>query len=419
MKSKTNKISPIMVVCLLVLLVVTVIGLQAIFTTLSEGHIHTNTTQHVPWGLWVAGYVFFLGLSAGSFLLSTLVYVFKIKKLEPVGPLALTQALVCLLLGGMLIALDLGHPERMYKIWLSPNSESIMSWMGNMYVVYILVIIAELYFVLRSRFAQFVKDGTGPTGLYRFFTLGRLETDEKSRKTDYAWLMRLGIFGILVAVIVHGGVGGIFAFSRARPYWFGGLFPIFFLVSALASGGALLTFLAAFIMPMDRVKKLELVRSLAILTVGLLAIDALLLTSEIVVSLYAANTNENESWAIVLTGAYKWVFWWIQIMIGMVIPFIIVGLPSTRNSTGWLGTAGALVVVGMMGARLNIVIPGQIIPAFKTMAEAYHHTRFELGYYPSSVEWLAAIGVAAIGVWLVFAAHKLLPLYDESAEKTA
>src|SRR3989338_4554918 len=96
----------------LLLIVMTVLGLPAIFGVLKGGHDVVNTTQHVPWGLWVAFYIFLLGLSAGSFLLSTLVYVFGVKRLEPVGPLALLQAILCLILGGMLIILDLGHPER-------------------------------------------------------------------------------------------------------------------------------------------------------------------------------------------------------------------------------------------------------------------------------------------------------------------
>ena len=63
-------------------------------------------------------------------------------------------------------------------------------------------------------------------------------------------------------------------------------------------------------------------------------------------------------------------------------------------------------------------IPGQIIPAFENLAESYLHSRFELGYYPSSVEWLVALGVASLGVWIMFAAHKFLPLYEESVEKS-
>ena len=106
---------------LAILLAATLVGLKAIVTVLADGHIGAATTQHVPWGLWVAAYIFLLGLSEGAFLLFTLGYVFGVKKLEAAGPLALVQAFLCLVLGGALIVLDLGHPERMYLVLFSMN----------------------------------------------------------------------------------------------------------------------------------------------------------------------------------------------------------------------------------------------------------------------------------------------------------
>ena len=76
-----------------------------------SGPLHEGTTQFVTWGIWVSGYIFFLGLSAGSFLISTLIYVFGVKQLEEAGPAALVQAFGCLVLGGILIVLMPGIPN--------------------------------------------------------------------------------------------------------------------------------------------------------------------------------------------------------------------------------------------------------------------------------------------------------------------
>ena len=91
-----------------------------------NGPIDEGTTQLVPWGIWVSGYIFFLGLSAGSFLISTLIYVFGVKQLEEAGPAALVQALGCLLLGGILIVLDAGHPSE--YTWSCYTSIPLPSW---------------------------------------------------------------------------------------------------------------------------------------------------------------------------------------------------------------------------------------------------------------------------------------------------
>ncbi len=405
-------------VAYLALLIATAFGLRAIMKTLMEGHIHESTTQLIPWGLWVCMYIFFLGLSAGSFLLSTLIYVFGVKRLEGAGPMALLQALGCLALGGMLILLDLGHPGRMYLVLASFNPTSVMAWMGIFYNLYILVVLFELYFALRPHFAQRILAGEGPVGLYRLLALGNLSLEPGAMARDAKWLKLLGIMGIPVAIVVHGGVGAIFAVAKARPYWFGGLFPIVFLVSALASGGALLTFLMATYSRLPSAEKFDLVQSLAHLAIGLLVFDLLLLTSEILTEFYGGIPTDVTAWRLTLFGPYWWVFWFVQIGVGAVVPIALVALPGTRGRTGALGFAGLLVVLGMVGARLSIVIPAQIPPVLPHLVGAYNHPRFASGYFPSANEWLVVVGVAALGVWAFLISIKLIPL-EAAAPKPA
>jgi len=58
-----------------------VIGLIGLLDRFTSGHTHANYGSYVPWGLWVAGYIYLMGLSAGVFLMSSLVFVFRIKVL--------------------------------------------------------------------------------------------------------------------------------------------------------------------------------------------------------------------------------------------------------------------------------------------------------------------------------------------------
>ena len=70
-----------------VLFILSIIGIVAIFKIFLQGHIITNATQNTPWGLWVATYLYFIGLSAGAFLLSSLIYVFRKSSLKQPGML--------------------------------------------------------------------------------------------------------------------------------------------------------------------------------------------------------------------------------------------------------------------------------------------------------------------------------------------
>ncbi len=365
----------------------TLVGGWAVFSTLMRGHIVVNTTQHVPWGLWVALYIFFLGLSAGSFLLSTLIYVFGVKRLEPVGPLALLQALGCFLVGGFLIIMDLGHPFRIYKVFVTMNTSSVMAWMGVFYLVFVVIVLGMLRCALRS---------------------GRQRGEARMR--DARWLKGLGILGIPVAIIMLGGEGAIFAVAKARPNWYGGFLPVIFLISALASGAALLTFLTVAWSGEPRERKLPLVQNLARMMIGILCVDLFLLMSGVFVTLYGFVPQEVIGMKLTLFGPYWWVFWIVQLALGALVPLWIVFSPRRAASVRWLGGAGFLVMLGILGAKLNMVIPPLIAPVFSTLPEAYHHVRNSLGYIPSLHEWLVAVFAFALGIWLLLGVARVLPL---------
>lgn len=399
----------------LMLWLATVVGLVAIIQRFSQGLIVTNMTQNVPWGFWIALYIYFIGLSAGSFLLSTLIYVFGVKRLEAIGRMALFQALLCMLIGLFLIFIDLGHPERFYKVITSLNPTSVLSWESVLYTIYCVIILFELYYAMRIDFIKLAQQPGKLQGLYKIFTLGSRDTAVTSADNDRKWLKVLGIIGIPIAIGVHGGTGAIFAVAKARPLWFSGLFPIVFLVSALASGGALLTFLTALFFHKTPEEKKNLVRSLAHMTVGFLCLDILLLMSEMLVALYGGIPQEVAGWRMTYSGYYGGVFFWLlQLGIGGLLPIILVAHPKTGSSVGGLGLASFLIVLGVLGVRINIVIPPLINPVFEHFPDAYHHFRYALGYAPSINEWLVSLGSIAFVVWGLLIANKILPLSGTS-----
>lgn len=395
----------------LALAAVAVVGLGAMAVRFRDGLIVTNLTQHVPWGWWIVLYIYFIGLSAGAFLLSTLIYVFGFRRLEPAGPTALIQALGCMMIALFLIFVDLGHPERFLNVFLHWNHSSVLAWESLFYTVYMTVIVGELYLLLRPRLAEQAQRGGALAGVFRIVALGREIPDSAWKAKAARWVKVLGLIGIPVAIGVHGGTGAIFAVAKARPNWFSGLFPIIFLVSALASGGGLLTLLTAAFSRAPGDKKQALVQQLAYLTVGFVVFDFGLLSSEILVTEYGEIVHEEIGWQLVLFGPYWWVFWFMQLGCGFVLPLLLVALP-TRRSTAWLGLAGASVAVGILGTRVNIVIPPLIQPALEGMPAAYHHPRFAWGYFPSMNEWLVGLGTIALGILVFLAARRIIPLEE-------
>lgn len=391
-----------------VLAVLFVIGGSAIVYRLVEGLSVTNLNQFVPWGAWIVFYIFFVGLSAGAFLLSTLIFVFGMEQYEKVGRYALFTAFVCMIVALTFVFLDIGRMERFWHSLAYWNILSMLSWEVRFYLVYVVLLMTELYFSMRVDLITRSREGTGWVAkLSKWLTLGSTDTSEESQKKDHRWMKILGILGIPIAIIgVHGGTGTLFAFVKAQPYWNSALFPIVFVVSALVSGTALLT---AMYVIQNKVRGREvdvpMVKGLANLMVFFLAIDLLLEFYEFLVGFYNLEPAEMAIFKVMFTGPFSWSFWGVQILLGSVVPIVIVASKKLRDNVWWLMAAAILIVVGIIGVRFNIVVPTQIVHPLEGMPHGY--------YSPNLVEWLASIGVVAMGLIIYSFGAKWLPLEVE------
>jgi molybdopterin-containing oxidoreductase family membrane subunit len=390
-------------------------GSWAWYDRWANAHENANYGSLVPWGLWVAVYIYFIGLSAGSFLVSSLVYVFQIKRFENIGRLALFTAVVTLLLAVLSISADLGHTFRAWHVLVYPNFLSPMAWMIWLYSGYFLLVVLELWFVLRYDLVLGAKGQGLRATLYRILTFWSKDESEATRASDRQIVRILATIGVPLAVMFHGGVGSLFGVIASRAGWHGGLFPILFLVSALASGGALLVVVSAVFQDGLR-RNRDTVVALGTLVLGLLLIDILFQVSEALVGFYGNEPDKVESLKLIYSGPYWWVFWFWQIGIGTLIPLAILALP-TRKDPRMVAGACLLIAAGFLAVRLNIVIPGLASEQVKGLSDAFSSSRVTTDYTPSGMEWLFSLGIVGIGLVLFGVGEWLLPSHTDNASE--
>ena len=184
----------------------------------------------MPWGLWVAVYLFFLGLTAGAFLITILTYVFRVKIFAPVGPLSAFTVLVALTCEVIIITLDLGHIFRVYRFLITPGFTSMIFWMivftNAMLVIYLL----ECFFLLRENLIHWAQE-TRTAGAAEFI-VSELRQDlltvTPDRAADQRRVRLLSIISLPVGLIFYGINGAIFAILLNRPIWNGALTPLIF-----------------------------------------------------------------------------------------------------------------------------------------------------------------------------------------------
>ncbi len=401
------------VILALVWAVAFVAGAYGLLLRFTLGHEIANYGSYVPWGLWVAMYIYFIGLSAGAFLLSSLIYVGGIRKLERIGKLALFTAFVTLVSGLLTIWLDLGHQERFWEVYTRPNFFSMMAWMVWLYTAYFILVLVEMWLALRADLVVAKQRGGFGGRLAGLLSLGNNDKSAAGLARDRKALKIVGTVGVPLAIAFHGGVGALFGVVGARPYWNSPLYPILFLVSALASGGALLTFVVAALWPDRRSPEFrDLVSLLGRMVLALLALDLLFEWAEISINLYASIPAAANAYRESLFGPNWWLFWLVHLALGSLVPILL--LMFRPRSVGWVGLAGFLIAATFLAVRIDIVVPGQVIPEIRGLEAAYQEAGLSFQYAPSGVEWLVGLFVMAVAILLFTIGYKGLPLVSNN-----
>ncbi len=391
-----------------------VAGAYGLYDRFATGHTNVSYGSYIPWGLWIGAYIYLVGISAGAFLISALVYAFGIKKLEKIGKLALFTAVISLAVAMFSVFLDLGRPERAWRLMFATNFGSMMGWMIWLYTAYFVLLLVELWFALRADFVAWSVRTDLAGKLAGFLTFGQRNVSADKLARDRKLLRVLGTLGVPLAIAFHGGVGALFGVVGARPYWNTGLTPIMFLIGALCSGGALLTFVTFVFGPnQGSAEHKETVLFLGKIALGLLMFDVLLEWAEYSIGLYSAIPADVASMKLVLFGPYAWVFWGVHIGLGVVVPLLL--MLFQPKSAFWVAVAGLLIAITFFTVRLNIVIPGLAVPEIQGLGEAFAGPGLNFDYLPTLTEWLVQVWAISAGLLAFLIGYQVLPIVREQS----
>ncbi len=350
-------------------------GAWGIFTRLTTGHVEANYGSYVVWGLWVAMYLFFVGIAAGSFMLATLDLLFRVELFRGMGRLALFLALITLGAGLVHIWLDLGHLDRIWKVYAQGNIFSVMGQIVWGYTI----------FGLLTAFALVL-------------TLDWFKTP--------TWLLRVVmIVGLGLSLFLSGAVGALLGVQVARPFWHVGLFPVQFPIFSLGSAMALLLAVWAFFGPRNDPRYKQQIKVLALGVVILQLVKTYFVWADFSQSMYGGVPMNVHAVEEVLFGQYWWAFWLLQIGVGTVIPLVILLVPSLRERYWLAGAAAVMVLFGFGVARANIVFPALTIPEIDALANAFNDPRLQFNYFPSAMEWAVTLGIIGLTTAAFFIAY--------------
>jgi molybdopterin-containing oxidoreductase family membrane subunit len=109
----------------------------------------TGLNQPVFWGVYIANFIFCVGLSAGGIAVSALVHLLDKTEMKPVAIMAEVMAITFLVLAAMFIVMDLGEPTRAFYVLLNANPTSPLLWDVSVISSYLILCVSLLYFSAR------------------------------------------------------------------------------------------------------------------------------------------------------------------------------------------------------------------------------------------------------------------------------
>jgi len=377
--------------------------------------VFPNETN-VTWTVMIVLYPYITGLVAGAFIVSSLYHVFGRKDLKPVARFSLASAFVFLLFATLPLLIHLGHPERSFNIMITPNFTSAMAGFGFIYSAYLLLVVLEIWFVLRGDFIQRAQ-GKGPAALLcRLILLGNLRESEATRKADEKIARFLAGLGIPMACVLHGYVGFLFGSLKANPWWSTPLMFVIFIFSAIVSGISVLIFHYFVVSFINRWKVDQpCVKAMGKYLWGFMIIAVSLELLELLSIAY----KQTEEWEVLseLVGSKLLVSYVIlQFFVFSLIPFLMLGVASlfrlkdrAVNVLVWVAATMLLVQVLLM--RWNVVVGGQLLSKSMRGFTSYFPGLFE----KEGLVVAAIIFTLPFGILYVF--HRIIHLFPGAEKK--
>jgi len=357
----------------------------------TEGLGVTGLNKPVFWGVYIANFIFWVGLSAGGIAVSALVHLMDKKEMKPVAIMAEIMAGGFLIVAAMFIIMDLGRPTNMYQLFLHPNVTSPLLWDVTVVSCYLLLCLALLYFSAREHIVGRLGQRAGWRPIVFVFSLGRTSLSPASLERDHRCLWVLAVISIPAAVALHSVTAWILGLVKGQPGWNTPILAPLFIASALVSGFAAVTLAVILARRLFAFQVSEQV----IQTFGRYLVVAILILmylffSEFLTVGYSGSLSHIEVFDEILFGRFSGIFWFDAI-IGILIPLLLLTLPWNK-SMFTVGVASALVVIGVFAERTYLLLPSLMRPNSLTGSAS--------SYTPTLLEWSLMAGAYAFGCLL-------------------
>jgi Ni/Fe-hydrogenase subunit HybB-like protein len=331
-----------------------------------------NVNNAYPWGWWVGfGVLSFVAFGGTGFTMALLVDVLGLHRFSNFVRPGITMGLLFYLGYVVVLMVELGRPWAAPVIFMSWQPTSALfevAWCATAYTA-----------VLGLEF------GKVAAGHYRL--------ERVARAIGWVYLPAV-VLGVTLSHLHQSSVGTLLTIVplKVDPRWWSELLPATFLTTAYMAGLSLVSIEHVLATRYLRLKpRVDLLAGLAGMQIVLIVIFLVMRLADLV---YRGATDG------VLAFDGLSLLFWIELVVGFLVPLTLFAIPEVRRSLWSLFVANLLLAGGALMLRLNTAVFGMVVKHWET-------------YYPSAGEILSTLGVLAGGVLVYGWIIRNLPIHSE------
>jgi Ni/Fe-hydrogenase subunit HybB-like protein len=328
----------------------------------------TNLSQSSPWGLWMGFYIMCgVAFAAGGAVLTFIVSVLGVKKYRPFLRMAVLNNLLTSFFCLVIIVLSFGRWWNIPNVFIG-NGFGANSVMFIVIWLFLLTIVPDAL-QFRPAFAEWIGNTT-------------------SRKKAAAVALGATVFSITLSVLQQAGVGALLTMAKGKihPLWYSEMLPVLFFVSSIYAGISLVILIdtiseKVFSYQVDE----EYRNSRFDVMMGFARICGGVMFGYFALSLIVAQFEGD--FAFVNSGMGSW--WLLEIIGFVAIPGLMFAHGAQKKNIRTIQTAAIIAMAGILLNRYNSVFL------------AYNwNLPFAERYFPSAIEWIVALAVVFVQVWV-------------------
>ena len=398
-------ISPAMLAWLGLVGILLAIGIISAVQVFWHGLVITNMSDTVPWGLWITIDLSSIALGAGAFTLSAVVYLFGLKRFQPIVRLAVFVGFVGYTSALLTLVMDIGRPDRFWHPWVYWNVHSVLWEITWCITIYLTIMLLE--------FLPVVADAKV------FNRVPKIDAIRRGAHFIHKGAPLLALLGLSISLLHQSSLGATYGIVKSRPIWFKPSMPMLFIISAIASGPAL-TAAIAFVIEWITGKRTiphDILRTVARFSgFGLLVYGYLKFWDLAAVTYYGRTPAIDQAlYMLHQQTPYNFSFWVIEVLLGILVPAFLFIAPRFNRSQAAIVLGAALVVAGVIMNRWNVTVSGLFVPLAYSPGVLY---KLPPGnYFPALSEWGIGVGIVGYALFMLTLGIKFLPLFVKEEER--